>query len=219
MRDYDLEYFLKRYGDTETRRQGYLKSDELAHYGVRGMRWRYKKGITIDPNNKNIRMRKPNGSVRVEKEKNISLSGGANKRFTSSERDIQNPAENTEFSKKASEAAKKDQEDREKREEAIRNAYDNALKKAQERANELKNKNGGGSSKGSNSGEKSTEETTTTANKQPAIKKNDNDKFREINRRDREYTYQQNAINKANGVNRVNVMNDKTETDKKFKKK
>ena len=107
-------------------------------------------------------------------------------------------------------AAKADAEDRQKREDAIRNAYENSLKQAQERAAES---SGGGSSK------KSSE--TKEVQKETKVKKTsaNNDKFKEINRRDREYTYQQNAINKSQGIDRVNVMNDKTKTDEQFKKK
>lgn len=232
MRDYDLEDLLKHYGTSgskhlmdlkyKTYRKTYIaepESDELAHYGVKGMRWRYKKGITIDPTNKNVRMRKPDGSVRVEKEKNLSLTGGANKRFSSSERNVEDPAERKEFTDKANEAAKKDQEDREKREESIRNAYDNALQKAKERAEELKNKTGKSSGGGGNKADTQPVNDTQSSKKIKKVSANNDDKFREINRRDREYTYRQNAINKANGIDRVNVMNDKTETDKKFKKK
>lgn len=173
------------------------------------MRWRNKKASIIDPNNTSIRVRKADGTARVEKEKNLSLSGTSNKKFVSTERELNDKKEQDELNKKVEEAARKDQEDREKREEAIRNAYENSLKKAQERAEESKQSSGGGKK----SSEPVKEVKTTKKSS------SNNDKFKEINRRDREYTYQQNAINKSQGINRVNVMNDKTKTDEKFKKK
>lgn len=187
-----------------------MRYDELAHYGVKGMRWRFKKGSIIDPKNTSIRVKKPDGTARSETEKNLSLSGTSNKKFNSSERELNDSAAKDELSKKAEAAAKADAEDRQKREDAIRNAYENSLKQAQERAAES---SGGGSSK------KSSE--TKEVQKETKVKKTsaNNDKFKEINRRDREYTYQQNAINKSQGIDRVNVMNDKTKTDEQFKKK
>lgn len=170
-----------------------MRHDELAHYGVRGMRWRNKKASIIDPSNTSIRVKKPDGTARVEKEKNLSLSGTGNKRFSSTERELDDKKEKDELNKKVEEAAKKDQEDREAREAAAKQAYEDSLAKARERV----------------------EETTPKKEVQPVKKETkaetktvDQNKFKLSNQKDRAYTYFATQFNKTAGIKQTNVMND-----------
>lgn len=174
-----------------------MRYDELAHYGVRGMRWRFKKGITVDQSNKNVRIKRPNGDVRVEKEKNISMTG-PNHRLRTSERDVENKSEKDEFSKMASEAEEKDRKDREAREQAARDAYDEALRLAKERASTSNESGGSGGSY------KAVDKPSTSASSKPAAKDN-----KGSNEKNAYYTRNAREIESQYGMKtHVNVMND-----------
>lgn len=169
-----------------------MRHDELAHYGVRGMKWRFKKGITVDPSNNNVRIKRPNGNVRVEREKNISMTG-PNHRLRTSERDVENKSEKDEFSKMANEAAEKDRKDREAREQSARDAYDEALRLAKERAG--KSGKSGGSYKA---------DDKPAASAKPAAKEN-----KGSNEKNAYYTRNAREIESQYGMKpHVNVMND-----------
>lgn len=173
-----------------------MRHDELAHYGVRGMKWRFKKGITVDPSNNNVRIKRPNGNVRVEKEKNISMTG-PNHRLRTSERDVENKSEKDEFSKMANEAAEKDRKDREAREQAARDAYDEALRLAKERAG----KSGGSGSGGSY---KADDKPSESSSSKPVAKDN-----KGSNEKNAYYTRNAREIESQYGMKpHVNVMND-----------
>lgn len=173
-----------------------MRHDELAHYGIRGMKWRFKKGITVDPSNKNVRIKKPNGDVRVEREKNISMTG-PNHRLRTSERDVEKTTEKDEFSKMANEAAEKDRKDREAREQSARDAYDEALRLAKERAG----KSGGSGGSGSY---KADDKPSTSASSKPAAKNN-----KGSNEKNAYYTKNAKEIESQYGMKpHVNVMND-----------
>lgn len=108
-----------------------MKYDELAHYGVKGMRWRHKKGITIDPSNSDIKTKSADSTPRIGKEKNLVLNGTKNKKFETSERETDNKDDREELNNqmKSAEIA-----DREAREEAARLAAQRLLEQAKARA-------------------------------------------------------------------------------------
>lgn len=107
-----------------------MKYDELAHYGVKGMRWRFKKGTTIKPSS-GIRSRKLDDTPRIEKEKNIVLTGKSGKKFQTSEREVDDKDEREELNEKMKSA---EIADREAREEAARLAAQRLLEQARARA-------------------------------------------------------------------------------------
>lgn len=107
-----------------------MKYDELAHYGVKGMKWRFKKGTTIKPSS-GIRSRQLDDTPRIEKEKNIVLTGKSGKKFQTSEREIDNKDEREELNEKMKSA---EIADREAREEAARLAAQRLLEQARARA-------------------------------------------------------------------------------------
>ena len=174
-----------------------MRHDELAHYGVRGMKWRFKKGITVDPSNKNDRIKRPNSDVRVEREKNISMTG-PNHRLRTSERDVEKKTEKDEFSKMANEAAEKDRKDREAREQSARDAYDEALRLAKERAGKPSSGSGGSGSGSYKADDK------PSASAKPATKDN-----KGSNEKNAYYTKNAREIESQYGMKpHVNVMND-----------
>lgn len=176
-----------------------MRHDELAHYGVRGMKWRFKKGITVDPSNSNVRIKRPNSNVRVEREKNISMTG-PNHRLRTSERDVENKSEKDEFSKMANEAAEKDRKDREARKQAARDAYDEALRLAKERAG----KSGGSGGSGGSGSYKADDKPSESLSSKPAAKDN-----KGSNEKNAYYTRNAREIESQYGMNpHVNVMND-----------
>lgn len=169
-----------------------MRYDFLMHYGVKGMRWKNKKAI-IDPSNTNIRIKKPDGAARSEKEKNLVLRGTGNKKFSSSERELDDRKERNELNKKVEEAAKKDQEDREARETAAKQAYEDSIAKAKEREENTSPK------KEVQTVKKETKKETKTV---------DQNKFKLSNQKDRQYTYFATQFNKTAGIKSTNVMND-----------
>ena len=94
------------------------------------MRWRFKKGTTIKPSS-GIRSRKLDDTPRIEKEKNIVLTGKSGKKFQTSEREVDNKDEREELNEKMKSA---EIADREAREEAARLAAQRLLEQARARA-------------------------------------------------------------------------------------
>lgn len=107
-----------------------MKYDELMHYGVKGMRWRYKKGIQIVPSG--VKKAKKTQIVEDNPNKNVVLTGTKNKKFVAKDMARED----------RSELNKKIQNDFEKvkaeREEAARKALENSIKQAEERASKAK---------------------------------------------------------------------------------
>ena len=112
-----------------------MKYDELAHYGVKGMKWRHKKGTIIDPSNTSIRARQPDSTPRIGREKNLVLTGTKNKKFQTNEREVDNKDERESLNEKMKADAIAD---REAREEAARLAAQRLLEQARSRASKKK---------------------------------------------------------------------------------
>lgn len=163
-----------------------MRYDFLMHYGVKGMRWKNKKAI-IDPSNTDIRVKKADNTPRIEKEKNLVLSGTGNKKFTTSEKETDDKQAREELNSKIEKA---EQEDREAREEAARLAYEESLRKARERSAPKEEK--------VESVKKSTYQLPSDLD----------EKFRQSNLRDRQRAQAARNIEKITGQAQGNVMND-----------
>lgn len=128
---------------------------ELEHAGVKGMRWRKGRKTPLDLKT-DLERKKANPDARIEKQKNLSLSGTKSKKYTMTEQTADQQAQRNSMNSKIKEA---EQRAKEERQEAARKALLDSIAKAKQAEKTKRSK------KTESKIETATTKTTTTTKK------------------------------------------------------
>lgn len=101
---------------------------ELEHAGVKGMRWRKGRKTPLDLQT-DLERKKANPDARVEKQKNLSLTGSTGKKYKMTEQPTDQQAQRNSMNSKIKEA---EQRAKEERQEAARKALLDSIAKAKQ---------------------------------------------------------------------------------------
>lgn len=108
---------------------------ELEHSGVKGMRWRKGRKTPLDLQT-DLQRKKADSNARIEKQKDLSLSGTKSKKYKVTEKTVDQEAQRNSMNSKIKEA---EQRAKEERQQAARQALLDSIEKAKQRSKE-KNK-------------------------------------------------------------------------------